>query len=245
MTMQIAGIQIRRRVFVSLGLMVAVIGLWLYWSGFNQPRISQATAGPPESFVRIGQGQGANDRVLEEQAEYFDPTPLFLPTNKNFQQGELPARVVKQPGQVFREFEPKLNFALSALPDYGVINESNNNSLTEVLARGNDAPFAGFGSIDRTGQALAARGGYIEVKALKSGTLSFVETLNDVALPQVDYVPVEFMVAVASAGLIGEPVMIATSGKDEVDGKLKDYLVNVYRIGERLAPGRYIVLVGP
>ena len=243
MTMQIAGIQIRRRVFVSFGLMVAVIGLWLYWSRFNQPWISQATAGHPESFVRIGQGAG--DSILEEQAEYFDPTPLFLPTNKNFQQGELPGRVVKQPGQVFREFEPKLNFALSALPDYGVINESNNNSLGEVLARGNDAPFAGFGEIDRSGQALAARGGYIEVKALKNGTLSLAETLNDVALPQVDYVPVEFMVAVASAGLIGEPVMIATSGKDEVDGKLRDYLVNVYRIGERLAPGRYIVLVGP
>ena len=36
--MQIAGIRIRRRVFVSMGLVVAVTGAWVYWSRANQPK---------------------------------------------------------------------------------------------------------------------------------------------------------------------------------------------------------------
>jgi len=246
--MQIAGIRIRRRVFVSTGLLAAVTGVWLYWSRANQPKITLNPATPPASFVRIaGVGQAADDKVVEEQAEYFDPTPLFLPTRRNYQQGELPAGLVKPPGQVFREFEPKLNFVESSLPEYGATSEAGeNNDLPEVLARGNDAPFSGFGTIDRPSHPLDRRGAHIEIKALKGGLLSISEPVNEAELPQADYyTPVEFIVAVARAGLIGEPVMIKTSGKDEIDGKLKDYLVNVYRIGQRLEPGKYLVLIGP
>ena len=243
--MKIAGIQIRRRFFVSVGLVVAITGVWLYWSRLHQPQIAEASAGQSGSFVRIaGGGQDVRDKVMEERAEYFDPTPLFLPTSKNFEQGPLPSRVVNPP-QVFRDFEPKLNFAESALPDYGSLDEASGNSLSEVMAGGNVAPYAGFGHIDQAKQSLAKRGGCIEVKTLKNGVLSLVATLNDAELPSADFSPVEFIVAVASAGLIGDPVMKATSGSEEVDGKLKDYLVNVYRIGERLAPGRYVVIIGP
>lgn len=244
--MKIAGIQIRRRIFVGVGLLIAATGLWLYWSRANQPKINQQTAAAAGAFVRIaGAGQGANDRLMEERAEYFDPTPLFLPTNKNFQQQGLPARVVKQPDQVFRDFEPKLNFAESALPDYGAMDQVSGNSLPDVLSRGNVAPFGGFGLMDRVNLPLPHRSGYIEVKSLKNGSLSASEALNDAEFPSSDFKPVEFIVAVASAGLIADPVMIATSSNEEIDRKLKDYLVNIYRIGERLAPGRYVVLIGP
>jgi hypothetical protein len=40
-------------------------------------------------------------------------------------------------------------------------------------------------------------------------------------------------------------VVQTSSGREDLDGKLRDYLVNVYRIGERLAPGRYTIWVGP
>jgi hypothetical protein len=243
--MQIAGIRIRRRVFVSMGLVVAVTGAWVYWSRANQPKNTPVADAQPASFVRIGgAGQGESGKVLAERAEYFDPTPLFLPTNRNFRQGELPDRVMEPPGQVFHDFPPKLNFA-DTLPEYGVPTETGSNSLPEVLGRGNDAPFAGFGAVDRSIEPLMRRGGYIDVKALKSGVLNISEALNDAELPQVDYSPVEFIVAVARSGLIGDPVIMTTSGKEEVDGKLKDYLVKVYRIGERLAPGQYVVLIGP
>jgi len=153
--------------------------------------------------------------------------------------------VVKQPGQVFHDFEPKWHFMETALPEYGATNDVGGEGLPEVLARGNDAPFAGLGRIDQTTPPLARRGGFIEVKSLKSGALSISEALVEIEFPPVDYTPVDFIVAVTSTGLTGDPVMIASSGQDEVDVRLKDYLINIYRIGERLAPGRYVVSIGP
>ena len=244
--MKIAGIQIRRRFFVSLGLVVSITAAWFYWSRINQPKITPAAGDQSESFVKIAWvGQGVRDKIMEERAEYFDPTPLFLPTSRNFQQGVLPARVVKQPGQVFRDFEPLLQSVESSLPDYGGTTEVISSSLPDILSRGNVAPFAGLGALDPTNPPLARRGAYIEVKAFKSGLLAVTETLNSAELPMIDFMPVEFIVAVASSGLIGDPAVKVTSGSEDVDGKLKDYLVNVYRIGERLAPGRYVVLIGP
>ena len=244
--MKIAGIPIRRRIFVSLGLGIVVTGVWLYWSRVSRPQIGAAVSGQAGAFVKIaGAGQGVDDKLMEERAEFFDPTPLFLPTNKNFQQRELPARFVNPPEQVFQNFEPKTNFAESALPDYGAMDETMGSSLPEILSRGNVAPLAGFGRVDSPGQPLARRGGCIEIKALKSGILSGCEALNDAELPQVEYSPVEFIVAITSAGLMGDPVVAWSENKDDVDVKLKDYLVNVYRIGERLAPGRYVVWIGP
>jgi len=245
--MKIAGIKVRRRFFVSVGLVIAVTIASLYWSRSNHFALDPAPASQPVSFVRIAvAGQGGHERLLEERAEYFDPTPLFLPTNRNYQQGALPSRVVKQPGQVFQDFEPKFNFTEYSLPDYGAVNDpAGSNSLPELLSRGNDAPFAGFGRVDQTKKSLAIRVGFIEVKGLKNGALSLAEALTDLDLPEIDYAPADFVVAVASAGLIGDPVLTATSGKEEIDGKLKDYLVRIYRIGERLAPGSYLVSVGP
>lgn len=231
---------------MSIGLTITVTGVWFYWSRASQSGIMPKPTPTLASFVKIaGAGQRVRDKILEEQAEYFDPTPLFLPTSRNFQQGFLPSRVVKQPGQVFSVFEPKLNSAETVLPNYGAVTEAGSDSLSDVLSRGNDAPFAGFGQMDRANPPLASRGGYIEVKALKNGLLSLSKVLNDAALPRVEYTPVEFMVTVASTGLIGDPIVVVTSGKEEFDGKLKDYLVNIYRIGERLLPGRYLVSVGP
>lgn len=244
--MKIAGIKIRRRFFVSIGLVIAVTGTWVYWSRLNQIAISADPAGQPQPFVRIaGAGEGERNKLLEDQAEYFDPTPRFLPTLRNFQQGALPARVMKQPGQVFQDFEPKFNFTESTLPDYGVTTEPGSHNLAEVLAKGNDAPFAGFGRTDQAVEPVPRRLGYIEVKGLKNGTLSLARALTDIDLPFAAPAPVDFIVAVASEGLIGDPVIFASSGKEEIDARIKDYLVNSFRLGERLAPGRYLVSVGP
>ncbi len=245
--MKIAGIYVRRRIFVSAGLVVAVTGVWLYWSRATQPKIDQQAAVPVVAFVRIvGAGEGEKDKLLEENAEFFDPAPLFLPTDRNFQQGPLPSRVVKQPGQVFRDFEPKWHFvANTPLPEYGTANDSGGGNLAEMLGRGNEAPFAGFGRLERSSPPLSPRKGFIAVKTLKTGLLSASGPLEGIDFPMVDYAPVEFVVAVTSVGLMGDPVMVAGSGQEEVDAILRNYLVNVYRIGERLAPGRYVVQIGP
>jgi hypothetical protein len=50
---------------------------------------------------------------------------------------------------------------------------------------------------------------------------------------------------VSSAGLIGDPILVTGSGWEEVDTFFRSYLVKTFRLGERLNPGRYRVLVGP
>ena len=245
--MKIAGILVRRRIFVSAGLVIVGTGLWLLWSRATQPKISQKPVVQPVSFVRIvGAGEAERDKLLEESAEFLDPAPLFLPTNRNFQQGPLPGRVVKQPGQVFPEFEPKLHFAANTpLPEYGTAGDLVGGNMADMLVRGSDAPYAGFGRFDLARPNLSRRTGFIEVKALQSGVLSISGPLEGLDLPPFDYAPASFVVAISSAGLIGEPVMVTTSGQDEVDAKLRDYLLSGYRIGERLGPGRYVVQIGP
>ena len=244
--MMIAGIAVRRRFFVTVGLLIIATGIWLLWSRATLPKINRNPPAQPVAFVRIvGAGVGGQDALLEEHAEYFDPTPLFLPTKRNFGQGPLPTGVVKQLGQVFRDFEPKWRFVESVPPEYGVTKDEGGGSLSEVLARGNDAPFAGLGAVDSTTKPLGQRKGYMEVKSLKSGLLSLSGELEGIDFFPVDYAPVDFVVAVASIGLVGDPVLITSSGQEDVDVKLKDYLVKTYRIGERLAPGRYVVSIGP
>lgn len=242
--MQLAGIQVRRRFFVSIGLLTIGTGIWYFWSRSTLPS-SPVPGASPEAFVKIvGMEEGAGGRTMEERAEYFDPTPLFLPTGRSYHQGELPARVVRQPGQVFTDFSPKLNFAETALPEYGLTGQDTAAGLGEVLNSGNSAPFAGFGQMDRMEASLPPRSGYIEAKALKNGNLSISEGLDSIELPA-DYPPVEFIVTVVAAGLAGDPVLHVSSGREEVDLALREFLIKHYRIGERLTPGRYAVTMGP
>ncbi len=245
--MKIGGITIRRRLFVGLGLAVAVASAWVIWTRQQKPPTGAMPRGP-EPFVKLaggGAAQGVRDRVLAEQAKYFDPTPLFIPTEWNYGQGPLPANVVKQPGQVFADFGAKLNFSENGLAKYGAGEETAPASLPEILARGNEAPFAGFGQVDVPRPALPERGGFVDIKALRDGSLILAASLEGVKLPRTDFSPVEFLVAVGKAGLLGEPVLTAGSGSDEIDATLRSHLVRNFRLGERLAPGRYVVSVGP
>lgn len=243
--MQIGGIRVRRRVFVGLGLAIAGAAGWFYWSKTREhPRgIDQAATKP---FVTLGgDAAGTKDKVLLERAEFFDPTPLFIPTNRNYGQGPLPAAVIKQPGQVFSDFDPKLTITETGLASYGADTDTIPQTLPEALARGNEAPLAGFGEVDQVRLSPPQRAGYLEVKALHDGSLALSATLLGLNLPRADFAPVEFLIAVGSGGLIGVPVLTVGTGIDEVDVALREYLVKTYHLGERLAPGRYLVSVGP
>jgi hypothetical protein len=245
--MKFAGITIRRRLFVGFGLAVAVTGAWVVWTRQQKPLAGAPPRGA-EPFVKLAGDdatQDARDRVLAERAMYFDPTPLFIPTKWNYGQEPLPARVERQPGQVFADFRAKLNFSEANLARYGAGEENVTVSLPEILARGNEAPFAGFGEGDTLRPTLPGRSGFVSVKALHDGNLVLATSLENLKLPQRDFLPVEFLVAVGKTGLLGEPVLTVGSGADEVDAAIRDHLVKIFRLGERLAPGRYMVSVGP
>ncbi|MFI5335288.1 MAG: hypothetical protein ACHQ5A_00780 [Opitutales bacterium] len=236
---------LQRRLFVATGLLVAASGVWYFWTWYRTPS-SGVVARQPTAFVQVaGQGEGNADQVMQERAELLDPTPLFIPTGKNFGQGELPARVVRQPGQVFGDYEAKMDFSDSGLATYGAAVDPTPDSLPEVLGRGNEAPFAGFGQIDTSRSPLAIRAGMIEVKSFTDGNIVISHAISDLILPKTDFAPAEFIVAVGNSGLLGEPVLTTSSGSEENDAVLREFLDTGFRLGERLPPGRYVVAIGP
>jgi len=243
--MRIGKFQFKRRVLVGLACVLTATGVWWAWTRSRVPLV--AVAGTTKApFVRLtGVGGGTEDQVLRERGEYFDPTPLFFPTERNYGQKGLPASLRRQPGQVFGSFDAKFTFQDRGIQPYGVEAQGPSEQLVDVLNQGNGAPFAGMGQNDVYRTPLTERAGFLEIRTMKDGNIVVAQDIKGISLPQSDFRPLEFIATVSSAGLICEPVLVAGSGRDEVDAFLRAYLVKSFRLGERLSPGLYRVLVGP
>lgn len=234
-----------RRV-LSVALVLVVAGAaWGVWSQrmMVRPGETGPKAAPP--FVRLsGAGRAAGDRVLQERSEFFDPTPLFLPTPRNAGQGGLPPKLVAQPGQVFRDFPAKPGIGQATLPPYGTDVVSAPEGLADVMSRANEAPFAGLGETGQPARRVEPRAAFIEVKSMQ-GRVVLRIPVAAAPVPRADFSPMEFMANLNPAGLVGDPLLVSGSGVEEVDNFFRDYLVRSVRLGEKLAPGAYRVLIGP
>lgn len=243
--MRLGKIEVKRRVWIGLACAVATTGAWWGWKR-SLPPVPAVTAPVRPPFVRlVGAGIANDNRVLRERAELFDPTPLFFPTEWNYGQQPLPETLRRQPGRIFGSFEPKLTFADQSLKPYGAELAPPPEKLTDVLAQGNEAPFSGIGQIDVVTPPLSGRAGFLEIRVFGADKPVMEQALNIGSVPRMDYAPLEFLVVIGPAGLVGEPLLAIGSGWDEVDAFFRTYLVKIYRLGERLNPGRYRVLVGP
>jgi hypothetical protein len=240
---------VKRRVWIGLSAALAVTGVWS-WKTFVLPTNPVVAAPARAPFVRLaGAGNGVVDRLLRERADLFDPTPLFFPTKWNYGQQPLPERMRHQPGKVFESFPANFTFGEQAMKAYGSEAEVAPENLADILTQGNETPFAGMGQQDRPHPALAPRSGFLEVIDLSTGKLVIKQSLVNISIPRADFAPLEFLVAVSSSGIIGDPLLMTESGIDDadedVDSFFRNYLVNSFRLGERLMPGRYRVSVGP
>lgn len=235
---------IKRRVWVGLGIGIAVVGLWSWWNQAQDlvdPRFGQQ----PKPFVQLaGTGKAPQNQLLRERAELFDPTPLFFPTEWNFGQQEVRESLRRQPGQVFGSFPAKPVISDQNIGIFGMETTSAPEKLSDVLAQGNEAPFAGMGQIDLNPATLPVRSGFMEIYAIDIAEEPIKKPLTGLQSPRGDYAPMEFIVLVGVSGLVGEPILLSGSGWDDVDAYFRDYLLKTYRLGERLAPGRYRVVVG-
>ena len=246
--MRIWKIEVKRRVWVGLVFTLGITGIWLEWSR-SRPVVTGASAPPDRPFVRLaGVGRGAEDLLLRERADLFDPTPLFFPTEWNYGQRALPERMRRQPGQVFGSFEANFTFPEQNIRSYGTEKVAVPERLADVLVHGNEKPFAGMGQIDVQRPALPERRAFLEVRGLVDGKIVLYQALNSLSLPRLDFSPMELLVVVSSAGIVGEPVLMSESGLEEVDEEVdaffRAYLVKTFRLGERLSPGRYRILIG-
>lgn len=234
---------VKRRVWVGMLAGVAGVAAWGWWVRARKP-VLVPVARPAAPFVQLaGSSTMAGSKILQERAELMDPTPLFFPTEWNY--GQRPLNVgLRQSGQIFGSYEAKLTVNEQSLAPFGAEVVQVPDRPTDLLRQGNEAPFAGLGQMNYPKPTLPVRASYLQVRKLGELENYLEQPLEGIQLPRLDFAPVEFLVLVGSAGLIGEPVLISGSGWDEVDNLLRSYLATSYHLGERLSPGRYRVLVG-
>ena len=243
--MRIAGIEIKRRVWIAIGFTLGVIGIW--WVGLS-PRIppTEVAARPKQpSVILAGSVAESADVLLVEKAKYFDPTPLFFPTEWNFGQTALRESMKRQPGQVFQSFDPQFVSDDFKSVKHEIDSAELPGRLNEVVVTGNEAPFAGLGEQSREPLRLPERGSFLEIRNLHDNRTLITQSMKiDSGFPP-DFAPLEFLVVVGTAGLVAEPVLMNGSDGEEVDNLLRNYLAKSFRVGERLAPGAYRILIGP
>jgi hypothetical protein len=217
-----------------------------------QPLTSTAGSTTPKAEVQMTRPDNT-DVVLRAEAYLRDLRPLFLPTDRN---AALPEPRL-EPGRTFLDTEtlrPTFTEADAQiskdLPPVALINAEPVERATpaDVLSP-HETRFSlhGFGRREIAPRAFAPRGGFIEVVTMKDGVTVIGQPLPVEAHPRSDkaWAPLEMIALVDAAGLVSPLVVADGSGVDEVDAHFRNYLAREFRLGERLAPGFYRVIVAP
>ncbi len=205
---------------------------------------AQAPVAPKVGLTRLD-GAGS-DTVLQEEATFYDPTPLFLPTEWNVSQNALPINLIRGSGQIFQDYAPKLTFGETDLAlsfPAPVLVPAKPAAALAILEP--DQPFSGMGRTDFKVAELTPRGAVVEITAAKDGQRMPALSINAAGIPAGSWRPLEFLIEVNAVGLVGPPVLTAQSGVEEVDGYFQNLLAKTLRLGERLAPGAYRICIGP
>ncbi|HVU34310.1 MAG TPA: hypothetical protein VHE61_12805 [Opitutaceae bacterium] len=185
----------------------------------------------------------------QDELAMNDLTPLFLPTRYNAGPAAMAA---PRPGRglldrdavrlKFNEDDPALPMPPAARVPA---------TAADVLAD-TPGPLAfGMGRTDFAVRAAAPHEAYVDVFAIDTGERVFAHTLAIDAHPpaaghgNTGWTPLVFSAAVDPAGLVGPLTLVTSSGVEEVDNYFRNYLARTFRLGDRLSPGFYRVVVGP
>jgi hypothetical protein len=156
----------------------------------------------------------------------------------------MPAPLSREPDDGFGVFPPRFRFSEQKLANYGVEGEQVPERPADLASRGNETSFNGMGVTVDDIPELEMRNGYFEVKAIRDGATVLAGRVSGAA-PGRDFVPVRYLLIVTPVGLLGEPQPVANSEPENEMLLLQDYLARTERLGERLSPGAYLVVVGP
>jgi len=233
----------------ATGVLAAILAL------FRGPDIApvspSALKGPVVRFVK----PHGRDAALDEEAIMGDTMPLFLPTARN---ATMPARARRQMGNALLDRETtRFSFSetsLSLARDLPPIVTLNGKPLAEasphdaLSANAAGGPLLlGLGRVDLPMAALPPRGAFVEIIAANTGHPVLAQALPVEAKPPLEraWQPMEFLAAVEATGLVRPLVVTEGSRVEEVDAHFRKYLAERFRIGERLSPGFYRIIVGP
>lgn len=225
------------RVWAWCSIAGVVVLLWLALH-IRMPGPPDAARAPQAPSVRLV------DPVVTAWTMLLDPTPLFLPTEFNSSRIDY---VPRGPGGSFAGFPFKKVFSDSELELHLPPATAVPASPADALAGDPPgAPFIGFDRADPVVEPLSPRGGYVEIMEAGSGRSVLEMPLAGARPPaSTPWQPMEFIAAVDPAGLVGPLVPTKGSGVDDVDAYFGRYLADTIRVGQRLAPGFYRIVVGP
>lgn len=192
------------------------------------------------------------DRAMEERAAMTDLRPLFLPGPRNAQLRPLP---LQEPGETFAQ-PPRFLFAEvdapvgARLPPVATLAGRRMGDAEPVDALRTEAFLAlaaGFAREPAGLTPLRGRGAAVEVFSARTGDRVLSEVLPPSARPDTPrpWQPLELLAGVDPAGLAAPLLVAAASGVEEVDVHFKNYLALTFRLGDRLPPGFYRVVVAP
>jgi hypothetical protein len=194
------------------------------------------------------------DQLLRDETELRDLRPLFLPTERNAR----PPELKREPGRTFLDNDTvKLSFSESELnlnkdfPPVAMVADKRADEATPLDALASEATaltWFGIGRNEVRVESLEPRGGFVEVISADNGAPIFGEPLSvSASRPPGDkpWAPMEFLVRIDATGLATPLVVTTSSGVEEVDAHFRKFLAKTYRIGERLEPGSYRVIVAP
>ncbi|MES2693719.1 MAG: hypothetical protein V4773_09615 [Verrucomicrobiota bacterium] len=201
----------------------------------------------------------AGAEALSGEAALRDLTPLFLPTERNADLTRVRPREVRPSFLEIKTVRPALADAGLLdldLPPAVTLNgrEIKNSAPTDKQLALNyleesaiELLAAGFGRNPVQVGEMAPRGGFVEIVSARDGRRLIGERLDSKVRPPTDKVwqPVEFLATVGAAGLVAPLLPTVRSGVTEVDDFFRNYLARTYRVGERLPPGFYRIIVAP
>ncbi len=188
----------------------------------------------------------AGNILLNEEAMLFDPTPLFLPTEWNVGHNTLPDNLIRDIGHSFSDYPAQLTFnEVGVALGFPAPVEVPAN-VTDVLPMlGGQQPFAGMGRTGATVAVLPERGARVDVTAVRDGVEALSLTIPIEQVPAGLWQPMEFLLAVDAAGLVGPPVLMVQASDERLGATLQEMLAKTLHLGKRLGPGFYRVCVGP
>ncbi len=231
---------------ITAAVVTVVLFLLLQPPRFSAPEVGRVSR--PMELRRIV----ATDGAPSEEAALRDLAPLFLPTIWNASGARMPQR---EPEKTFfdRETERFIFSEAGWNIDLALVVTLNGKPVIaaeprDILAADNPADdLTGFGRLESKFPKLPARGAVVEIVAMGTGNKVLTVELPVEARPPTEslWAPVEFLAGVDPAGLIAPLKLTTRSGVEEVDAYFRHYLAGTFRLGERLTPGFYRVVVAP
>jgi hypothetical protein len=153
---------------------------------------------------------------------------------------------MRDSGRVFENYPPKYSFGEADLMLGFPATIQVPSNIPETLAALNPRQlFIGIGRIESDFAPLSSRGAKVEVISVQDGILALEITVAPDRLTHMLWQPLEFLLAVDAAGLIGPPVILARSDDERLDVFFQELLAQTLQLGRRLTPGIYRVCVGP